>query len=140
MQSLLSAGLTFKEAYETAQAVRKTLANDEVITTAELKSRVAQQLENDFGTAIRRNYEVATERQQKIIVHTGQGETPFSAGILIRSLEACAVDRKCAIEIAQEVQQDIQKRGQTEIDTLALRRLIYQALKSLCPPESKESC
>ena len=136
VQSLLSAGLTFKEAYETAQAVRKTLANDEVITTAELKSRVAQQLEIDFSKSTRHNYEVATARQQKIIVHTGQGESPFSAGILIRSLEACAVDRKCAIEIAQEVQQDIQKRGQTEIDTLALRRLIYQALSALCPPES----
>ncbi len=37
VQSLLSAGLSFKDAYGTALAVRKGLSNDAVITTAELR-------------------------------------------------------------------------------------------------------
>lgn len=133
VQSLLSAGLPFKEAYDTAQAIRKNLASEAEITTAALRTRVAEQLGNDFNPAIRHNYEVETERPQKIIVRSKLGESPFSAGILTRSLEACAVKRTSAIEIAQQVQQAIQKRGQAEIEPLALRRLIYQSLKVHCP-------
>ncbi|MBT8117467.1 MAG: hypothetical protein KJO66_06510, partial [Gammaproteobacteria bacterium] len=135
VQSLLSAGLSFKEAYDTAQAVRKGLANEAEITTAALETRVAEQLEHDFNPAIRHNYEVETERPQKIIVRSKLGESPFSAGILTRSLEACAVERTAAIEIAQQVQQAIQKRGQAEIEPLALRKLIYQSLKVHCPTD-----
>ena len=67
VQSLLSAGLSFKDAYSTAQTLRKGLENDTVITSAELGARVAKQLEKDFSPAIRRDYETKseTERQQK---------------------------------------------------------------------------
>jgi 2-phosphoglycerate kinase len=133
VQSLLSAGLSFKEAYDTAQAVRKSLANDAEITTAELGNRIAEQLENDFSPAIRHNYEVETERQQKIIVRNKQGESPFSVGILTRSLEACSIERTTAIEIAQQVLQAIQKGNQSGIEPPALRRLIYRTIKAHCP-------
>jgi len=129
VQSLLSAGLSFKDAYSTARAVRKGLANDTVITTAELRARVAKQLEKDFSRALRHDYEAETEHQQKIIVCSPRGDSPFSAGILTRSLEACVIDRKPAIEIALRVQEAMQKRGQSEIDLPELRRLIYQSLK-----------
>jgi 2-phosphoglycerate kinase len=138
VQSLLSAGLSFKDAYSTAQALRKSLENDTVITTAELGARVAKQLEKDFSPAIRRDYETKseTERQQKIIVSSDRGDSPFSAGILTRSLEACVVDRKSAIEVARRVQEAIQKRGQSVIDPPSLRRLIYQSLNEHCSKET----
>ena len=104
VQSLLSAGLSFKDAYGTAQAIRKSLANATVITTAELRARVAKQLEKDFSRALRHAYEAETEHQQTIIVSSPRGDSPFSAGILTRSLEACLIDRKPAIEIALRVQ------------------------------------
>ena len=116
VQSLLSAGLSFKDAYGTAQAVRKSLANDAVITTAELKARVAKQLEKDFSPAFRHNYEAETEHQQKIIVRSDRGDSPFSVGILTRSLEACVIESKPASEVALRVQEALQKRGQSEID------------------------
>ena len=136
MQSLLSAGLSFKDAYDAAQAVRKGLANDAEITTAELGTRVAKQLEKDFGPAFRHNYEAETKRQQKIIVHSDRGDSPFSVGILTRSLEACVVDRKSASEVAFRVQEAMQQRGQSEIAPPALRRLIYQSLKEHCSIEA----
>jgi 2-phosphoglycerate kinase len=139
VQSLLSAGLPFKDAYNTAQAVRKGLTNNAVITTAELRARVAKQLESDFGPALRQDYEAQSERQQKIIVSSDRGESPFSAGILTRSLEACVVERKPAIEIALRVQEAIQKRGQSEIELPALRRLIHQSLKEHCSKEAADN-
>ncbi|MBT8127056.1 MAG: hypothetical protein HKP12_01960 [Gammaproteobacteria bacterium] len=129
VQSLLSVGLSFKQAYDTAQAVRKSLASDAVITTAELRTRVAEQLEKDFSPALRHDYEAETERQQKIIVRSDKGNSPFSAGILTRSLEACVIDKKSAIEVAIRVQEAIEHRGLSEITPLALRRLIYQVLR-----------
>jgi 2-phosphoglycerate kinase len=137
VQSLLSAGLSFEEAYSTVQAVRNgMLANDAVITTAELRARVAEQLEKDFGPALRHDYETKTGRPQKIMVHSDRGESPFSAGILTRSLEACVIDRKPAFEVAQRVQEAIQKRGESGIAPPALRRLIYQSLKEHCSKEA----
>lgn len=136
VQSLLSAGLSFRDAYGTAQAVRKGLSNDAVITTAELRARVAKQLERDFSPELRHDYEVETERQQNIIVRSDRGDSPFSVGILTRSLEACVFDRKPALEVALRVQEAIQKSGQSEIDPPALRRLIYQSLKELCSKET----
>ena len=136
VQSLLSAGLSFRDAYSTALAVRKGLSNDAVITTAELSARVAKQLERDFSPELRHDYEAQTERQQNIIVHSDRGDSPFSVGILTRSLEACVIDRKPALEVAQRVQEAIQKSGQSEIDPPALRRLIYQSLKENCSKEA----
>jgi 2-phosphoglycerate kinase len=132
VQSLLSVGLSFKQAYDTAQAVRDGLASDAVITTAELRTRVAEQLEKDFSPALRYDYEAETERQQRIIVRSNTGNTPFSAGILTRSLEACVIDRKSAIEVAIRVREAIEHRGLSEITPLALQRLIYQALREHC--------
>lgn len=136
VQSLLSAGLSFKDAYDAAQAVRKGLANDTVITTAGLRTRVTKQLEKDFSPALRHDYETKTKRQQKIIVHSDRGDSPFSVGILTRSLEACVVDRKSASEVAFRVQEAMQQRGQSEIAPPALRRLIYQSLKEHCSIEA----
>ena len=136
VQSLLSVGLSFKEAYGAAQAVRNGLANDAVITTAELRTRVAEQLEKDFSPALRHDYEAETERQQKIIVRSNRGDSPFSAGILTRSLEACVIDRKSAIEVAVRVQEAMEHRGLSEIEPPALRRLIYRALKEHCSEEA----
>ena len=132
VQSLLSAGLSFRDAYNTAQAVRKGLSSDAVITTAELRVRVAKQLDEDFGPALRYNYEAETEQQQKIIVRSDRGDSPFSAGILTRSLEACVIERKPAFEVAMRVQEALQKRGQSHIDPHTLRQLIYQSLKEHC--------
>jgi 2-phosphoglycerate kinase len=129
VQSLLSAGLSFRDAYGTAQAVRKNLSSDAVITTTELRARVAEQLEVDFGPAHRHGYEAATEQQQKIIVRSDKGDTPFSAGILTRSLEACVIERQSAFEVARRVQEALKKRGQTLTDPHTLRQLIYQSLK-----------
>lgn len=129
VQSLLSAGLSFKDAYGTALAVRKGLSNDAVITTAELRARVAKHLEREFSLKLRQDYEAETERQQRIIVHSDRGDSPFSVGILTRSLQACVIDRKLALEVALRVQETIKKSGQSGITHPALRRLIYRSLK-----------
>ena len=139
MQSLLSAGLSFQDAYATAQVVRETLENSEEVTTTELKAHVALQLEKRFDRAIRLNYETSPAGEQKVIVRTQKRRSPFSVGILTRSLEACVVDRESAHEVARRVQQAVQESGEYEIDLPVLRRLIHQSLKRYSSIEAADN-
>jgi len=139
VQSLLSAGLSFQDAYATAQVVRETLENSEEVTTTELKAHVALQLEKRFDKAIRLNYETSPVREQKVNVRTQKHRSPFSVGILTRSLEACVVDRESAHEVARRVQQAVQESGEYEIDLPVLRRLIHQSLKRYSSIEAADN-
>jgi 2-phosphoglycerate kinase len=139
VQSLLSAGLSFQDAYATAQAVREELGNREDVTTTELKAHVALQLEKRFDRAIRLNYETSSARGQKVIVHSQKRRSPFSVGILTRSLEACVIDRESAHEVARRVQRAVLESGDSEIDLPSLRRLIHQSLTRYCSMEAADN-
>ena len=139
VQSLLSAGLSFPDAYATAQAVRDELENRAEVTTTELKALVALQLEKRFDRAIRLNYETRSAREQKVIVRSQKHRNPFSVGILTRSLEACVIDRESADEVARRVQQAVQESGEYEIDLPNLRQLIHQSLKRYCSIEAADN-
>jgi 2-phosphoglycerate kinase len=132
VQSLLSAGLSFQNAYATAQAVRDRLENNDIVTTPELKAIVAAQLGKEFGPQIRANYETGAEHRPTITVNSDRGERRFSVGMLTRSLEACAIDTESASDVAQRVHETIKKSGQSEIDSAALRRIIYRSLREHC--------
>ena len=139
VQSLLSAGLSFQDAYATAQAVREDLGNREEVTTTELRAHVARQLEKRFDQAIRLNYETSPAPEQKVIVRTQKRRSPFSVGILTRSLEACVIGRESAHEVARSVQQAVQESGEYEVDSSNLRRLIHQSLKRYCSIEAADN-
>jgi 2-phosphoglycerate kinase len=139
VQSLLSAGLSFQDAYATAQAVREGLENREEITTTELKTHVALQLEERFDRVTRLNYETSPAREQKVLVLTRKRRSPFSVGILTRSLEACVIDNASAHEVALRVQQAVQESGEYEIDSSSLRRLIHQSLQRFCSMEAADN-
>ena len=139
VQSLLSAGLSFQDAYATAQAVREGLENREEITTTELKTHVALQLEERFDRVTRLNYETSPAREQKVLVLTRKRRSPFSVGILTRSLEACVIDNASAHEVALRVQQAVQEGGEYEIDSSSLRRLIHQSLQRFCSMDAADN-
>ncbi|MCP5008376.1 MAG: hypothetical protein GY942_00185, partial [Aestuariibacter sp.] len=139
VQSLLSSGLSFEDAYATAQAIREALGNKEEITATDLKAHVANQLEKRFDQAVRLNYETRSAREPKITVRSQNSCSPFSVGILTRSLEACAIERESANEVARRVQQAVQETGEYEIDLPKLRRLIQQSLVRYCSNESADN-
>ena len=62
VQSLLSAGLSFEDAYATAQAVRESLEDRAEVTTTELNELVARLLEKRFDQTVRLNYETRAAR------------------------------------------------------------------------------
>lgn len=129
VQSLLSAGLSFEDAYASAQAAREALENRTEVTSTELNELVARLLEKRFDHTVRLNYETRSARVHDVIIRSRKHRSPFSVGILTRSLEACVIDREATHEVARRVQQAVQETGEDEIDVPDLRRLIHQSLE-----------
>lgn len=138
VQSLVSTGLSFKEAYDTAREIRESLSGTESISTADLGKQVAERLANKYGTAFHEAYLSRTEHDAKTIVCSKRGDSPFSSGALSRSLEGCAIERKCAADVARDVQRILKESGQKNIGTTELRRIIFRSLTQRCSPEAGE--
>ncbi len=138
VQSLVNAGLTFSEAYELAQNIRNELQDVQEITSTRLRERVADLLEARYGREVRHAYASKPQQEPGIIVHTPTRSTPFSAGILAHSLEACGISQEVAQQGARKVQARLQQTGHREIDHKALRRVIYRCLHEHCSPEMAE--
>lgn len=133
VQSLLSAGLSFKEAYDVTRTIRKSLENTEAVSTAELKATVAALIHKEFGKEARSNYEAGLERKQDIMVHSERGERRFSIEILSRSLEACALDSASSHKVADIVEETVRSNGFSTIDSSELQGFVYRALKKHAP-------
>ncbi len=132
VQSLVSSGMSFQDAYLTAQAVRDRLGDQEQITSTEFRARVADELEKRFDAKTRQAYERGPEPGPKISVRTTTRVAPFSVGILAHSLEACAVDSETAWYAAKKVQESLHQTRKRKIDHKALRRIIYHCLSEHC--------
>ena len=135
VQSLVNAGLDFDVAYELAQAMRDDLKDRQEIESTELRTRVAELLEDRHGSDVRKLYDAISSNEPGIIVHTPTRSVAFSAGILARSLETCAIPPETAMQGARDVFLNLRKTGHLEIDHKALRRVIYRCLREHCSQE-----
>lgn len=138
VQSLVNAGLDFDVAYEMAQAIRDDLKDRQEIESTELRTRVAELLEDRHGSDVRKLYAAGSNNEPGIIVHTPTRSAAFSAGILARSLETCAIPPETAMQGARDVYANLRKTGHLEIDHKALRRVIYRCLREHCSQEAAD--
>lgn len=139
VQSLVSTGLGFNDAYALAQQVRNDLQDRQEITSTELKEKVAGLLAVKHTAEHRKQYEVMPPRTEPgIVVHTPTRSTPFSVGILAHSLETCAIPPDIAMQGARNVLASLRKTGHREIDHKTLRRVIYRCLREHCSLHSAE--
>lgn len=138
VQSLVSAGLAFDEAYDLAQAIRNDLRDTPEISSNELKQRIAKFLRENFGREKCQAFEAVPKAKASIIVHTPARSTPFSIGILAHSLEVCAIPPEVALRGARKVHATLLKLGHTEINHKPLRRIIYQCLREHCSAETAD--
>ena len=138
VESLARAGLSFQDAYLIAQAVRDGLGDQAEITIEALKQHVAQELHERFGAAMAEAYNLGSSHERQILVRSDSDEIPFSAGILSRSLQACAIGRADAQETAKQVHDELRRGEQSTIDHLALRDIIHQRLNEHCSKSAAE--
>ncbi len=123
VHSLMSRGIAFDRAYQTANRVRERLRRRAVVPKGELAKAVAELL-GPPGEAVGPRPPLGGE-----ITITGRGRgAPFSKGILSQSLLAAAIEPNDAFEVARDIERDLVKRGTREVDRRELRGLAYEAL------------
>jgi 2-phosphoglycerate kinase len=139
VQSLVAVGLSFSEAYAVAQRVREALdASAEMWDTTRLRTLVAEELERGFGEELRRTYEVGKEQELRVHVTKSGRDELFSVGLLSRHLEGCGIRHEEAVEGARLVQESIRGRGDPAIESMGLRRVVYETLKVTCCADAAE--
>jgi 2-phosphoglycerate kinase len=132
VHSLLGRGMSFEDAYRVATEVRDRVRGRPVVAREELRGLVAE-LAGPAALAERR------EPRGADIAVTARGRgTPFSKGFLSQSLLAAAIDPSEAFEVAREIEEDLLRRGVSEIDRHELRRLAYQAIHERVGPGAAE--
>lgn len=133
VESLVRIGLTFQDAYLLAQRIRDNLANEAEITRETLRKRVSLELRQNFSESLARAYDLGASRDRQVMIRGSDDEAPFSAGLLSRSLEACAIDRTDALETARRVHEHLRKSEKTVVDRATLRHIVYESLRNHGP-------
>ncbi len=129
VESLARTGLSFQDAYVLAQSIRDSLGNESEIAIETLKQRVSAELKEQFGASLAESYNLGSSQEREIMVRTENEEVPFSAGILSRSLQACAIDRADALETAKQIHEHLRRGDASVIDHLDLRQIIHDQLE-----------
>ena len=138
VQSLVDAGLSFKEAYQVAQVIRDHLSDVKEISTDELHRHVAYELEERFGPRAREAYERGADKERQILVRKGTHTSVFSVGLTTRSLEACAIGKTQAFNAVQRAQKTLREGDYGIVDHLDLRRIIYESLREEGAPAAAD--
>ena len=129
-RSLQAAGLTFDQAYDTANRIKNELNPNEEVTTKNLAEIVVRRLRSDdqLDVATRYEQEKGPVNYSTVLDRDGQPQ-PFSKARLAQSLEVCALNPKRVFDLTASLEQIVLKRGLQEIASDDLIRMTYKYLK-----------
>jgi 2-phosphoglycerate kinase len=120
IHSLTARGVSFEDAFRTANAVRDRIAAREQVSPEEIRALVEE---------ILGSIPDAPRSLPPAIRVLGHGVArPFSKGILSQSLLAAAIDPNEAFDVAREIERELLRQGSQELERAALRRLTYPTL------------
>jgi 2-phosphoglycerate kinase len=125
VHSLMARGLSFEDAYETANATRDRLRGRGTVPAPDVARIVDEILRERHLLEDARPLAVGPA----IRVMGPTGTFPFSKGFLSQSLLAAAIEPSDAFDVAREIEGTLVLRGLEEIDRRELRRLAYQTLE-----------
>lgn len=124
VQSLVSRGVPFDVALETATAVRDRIARRRDVEIAELSRLIDELLEDRY------DLDAAPPREQeppRVVEENGSG-SPFSKGILAVSLMGAGLEPETAHDAAREIEARLLRQGRGRIDRTELRDLVAETL------------
>jgi len=126
-RSLVRCGLDPAAAYAVALQIQSSLSKQEY-PKEELKQMALEILEKEHNPEIAKRYREGRPAAGQITIKA-ERDTPFSKGLLARSLRVTAIDYTSALEIAQKIQTKLRKDGVHEIQLDALRNIIDDELR-----------
>ncbi len=133
IHSLMARGVSFEDAFLTANAIRDRLRGRETVAKSEVAKAVRELLgDAPFGEDVPYSPVPAIRVMRK-----GEG-TPFSKGILSQSLFAAALEPNEAFDVARSIEGELVSRGIREIKRSELRKLTYETLVRQSRPRVAE--
>jgi 2-phosphoglycerate kinase len=123
VHSLMARGVSFDDAYRTANEVRRRIGGRQVVPKGEIAKAVREILGDEPFREDRR-----FPLPPNISVTADGHEAPFSKGILSQSLLASALDPNDAFDVAREIERELLSRGLRHIGRRELRRQTYRTV------------
>ncbi len=133
--SLIERGLSFKDAYQTANLVREQIRDRKAITKRKLRGVIDDVLKSEFGERYAARLRSAGPPQ---ILVRGDQVAPFSKGILSQSLQASGLEPQVAYSIALDMEQRLLQKAQFEISRDDLRAQVHNLILKKHSPEFAE--
>lgn len=131
IHSLMARGVSFEDAYTTANHIRERLRGRDTVPKAEVAKAVREILGPEPFLE-ERGVPIPVD----IAVGNDASSRPFSKGILSQSLLAAALDPNEAFDVAREIERELVGRGVRRIERSDLRRLTYDTLKRSTGPNT----
>ncbi len=122
VHSLMARGVSFDEAYRTADAVRERIRGRGSVPRSELTKMIQEILGSEY------DHQPPIPVPVTLRVGTGQRGAPFSKGTLAQSLLAASVEPDDAFDVAREIELELIRHGYQEVSRDSLRRSAYSAL------------
>jgi 2-phosphoglycerate kinase len=126
VHSLMERGVSFDDAYRTAEKVRERVRGRGAVHTDELAKLIREIL----GDEALGEHPPRAQLPASIQVTTSKRSSPvsFSKGTLSQSLLAACLDPTDAFDVAREIEADLRRHDQREVSRKRLRHMAYQTL------------
>jgi len=124
VHSLMARGISFDEAFRTANLVKDRTRDRGVVARDQLAKWVSEIL----------GQEVLSEHQPPIPIPGGitvggpEDANPFSKGLVAQSLLAASIDPSDAHDVAREIEFDLLRQGRQQLSRHELRRVAYEKM------------
>lgn len=127
--SLVQQGMEFKNAYQVAQDVKQTLSGHESITKDELRKVIDREIEQNFGQPYLNKLQKHPNTSLATIqVVSGDSKSPFSKGLVARSIMASGIPPNHAHQMAQELQYELLRENIAKITSDELSNKVYDKI------------
>ena len=123
VHSLMARGVSFDDAFATANRIRDKIRGRPLVHRDEL----ARLVEADLGAG-KKLEDLPLPLPRTIQVVEGKHRSPFSKGVLAQSLLASAIAPDQAFEVARELETELLRRRASEITRDQLRALVAETL------------
>jgi len=135
-RSIVLLGGTPEQAERIVRAARERIEQTPACSSQDYHSFLSEVLSRELGASMARLSLGIDEPVPLIGVTQGSRHSPFSKGLLSRSISAAGIDSTLGYSIARGIETDLRQRGLGEVTRRELRRMTHDRILELCGEEA----
>lgn len=126
---LILRGVDFDHAYAMARAIRDKLADRDVVSTAEIRDLIDEQLQGLFGEDLPATLRAPVKSEPAAMVMHEGSKQPFSRGLIASSLRAAGIEADRAYRLVTELEADLRSEDVGIVESGELARRVDDLLE-----------